>query len=141
MPDVKEKILVTLKPLQLSVLATITPDGKPWARYVMTKGGDDLTLRCATFAAARKVGQIAANPEVHLTCGVTDPMAMRPYLQVQGKATFTREEGERHRFWNVTLQPIFSGPDDPNYGVIVIESYRIELWTPGTFTPEVWQAE
>jgi general stress protein 26 len=65
---------------------------------------------------------------------------MAPYLQIQGIARFTREKEERHGFWNDMLKPIFSGPDDPDYGVIIVEPYRIEYCTPGTFVPEVWQA-
>lgn len=140
MSNVKEQILSILTPLQLSEIATITEDGKPWVRYVMTTGAKDLTIRFATFAQSRKVQQIAANPEVHITCGVTDPTVMRPYLQIQGLARFSVEQGERRGFWNEMLSSYFSGPDDPNYGVIVVTPYRIELTTPGSFTPEVWTA-
>jgi general stress protein 26 len=140
MTDLKQQILGILTPLQLSTVATLTEEGKPWVRYVMTTGAADLSVRFATFAQARKVGQISANPEVHLTCGVTDPAVMKPYLQVQGRARFSTEAGERHAFWNETLAPYFSGPDDPNYGVVVVVPYRIELCTPGSMTPEVWTA-
>jgi general stress protein 26 len=138
MADVKEQIRGILAPFQLASLATITGDGKPWVRYVMTAGAADLTVRFATFADSRKVAQITANPEVHLTCGVTDAVAMRPYLQIQGRARFTTEKDERHPFWNESLAPYFSGPDDPNYGVVIVTPYRIELLVPGSMTPEVW---
>lgn len=140
MSDVKEEIRAILTPLQLASVATITENGRPWVRYVMTTGAEDLTVRFATFAQSRKVGQISANLEVHLTCGITDPTVMRPYLQIQGRARFSTEKDERHRFWNATLAPYFSGPDDPNYGVVVVTPYRIELCTPGSMTPEVWSA-
>lgn len=35
------------------------------------------------------------------------------------------------------LKSIFSGADDPNYAVVVIKPYRIELWTPPGMEPEV----
>jgi general stress protein 26 len=38
------------------------------------------------------------------------------------------------------LAAYFTGPDDPNYGVIIVAPYRIELATPGTHIPEVWTA-
>ncbi len=125
---------------QLSSLATINEEGKPWVRYVMAVGDGSMTLRCASFIEARKVQQIAANPEVHLTAGVTNPMDMKPYLQVQGRAAFTTEKEARHAFWNPTLAPIFDGPDDPKYGVLEVTPYRIELWSPGSFAPEIWTA-
>jgi general stress protein 26 len=140
MGELRKKILSITTQLQLSGLATITEEGKPWVRYVITVGADDMNIRFATSISTRKVKQIELNPEVHLTCGVKDPMNMAPYLQIQGRARFTREKEERHGFWNDMLKPIFSGPDDPDYGVIIVEPYRIEYCTPGTFVPEVWQA-
>lgn len=139
MADLKEQILQIIKQPQLSGFATVTEEGKPWVRYVMALGGDDMQIRLASFVSARKVQQIARKPEVHLTCGVTDPMKMAPYLQIQGRARFTTEEAERHGFWNEMLAPIFSGPDDPDYGVVVVTPYRIEYCTPGKYEPDVWQ--
>ena len=140
MADLKERILGIIRQPQLSGFATVTEEGRPWVRYVMAVGGDDMEIRFASFVSARKVKQIAGEAEVHLTCGVTDPTKMAPYLQIQGRARFTTEEGERHTFWNDMLKPIFSGPDDPNYGVVVVTPYRIEYCTPGEHEPEVWEA-
>jgi len=141
MSDLKQRIRDILRTPQLSGLATINDEGKPWVRYVMALADDDLTVRCATFVGARKVAQIGANPEVHLTCGVTDPTQMAPYLQIQARASLTTDEGERHAFWSDMLAQIFEGPDDPNYGVLIMKPYRIELCNPGSMEPEVWTAE
>lgn len=141
MSDLKERILKILQQMQMSSLATITPDGKPWVRYVMTVASPDMVIRCATFISARKVKQIEKNPEVHLTCGVTDPRNMAPYLQVQGRAKLNTSKDARHAFWSDMLAPIFSGPDDPNYGVLEITPYYIEYSSPGSLEPEVWKAE
>lgn len=138
MADLEARIQEILSQPQLSGLATINEDGKPWVRYVMVVGDGSMTLRCASFVEARKVTQIAANPEVHLTAGVTNPMDMKPYVQVQGRAAFTTEKEVRHAFWSPMLAPIFDGPDDPKYGVLEVTPYRIELWSPGSFEPEVW---
>lgn len=64
-------------------------------------------------------------------------MDMKPYRQIEGVATVVTGEAERHAFWNPALAKIFSGPDDPNYGVIVILPYRIEYQTMGAMTPEI----
>ena len=140
MTDLRSRIQGILSTPQLSSLATITLDAEPWARYVMAAGAADMRNRCASFACARKVEQIRANPLVHLTCGVTDPAAMSPYLQVQGRAVFTMDHDERHAFWYPMLQQVFEGPDDPNYGVIIITPYRVEYCVPGVMQPEVWEA-
>ena len=141
MPDLKERILAILQQPQLAGLATITHDGKPWVRYVMTVASPDMTIRCATFISARKVLQIQENPEVHLTCGITDPRNMTPYLQVQGRATLNTGKEARHGFWSDMLASIFDGPDDPKYGVLEIKPYYIEYVSPGMYEPEVWKAE
>jgi general stress protein 26 len=140
MPDLKERILAILRQPQLAGLATIAQDGKPWVRYVMTVASADMTIRCATFVSARKVKQIKKNAEVHLTCGVTDPRSMGPYLQVQGRATLNTSKEARHGFWSDMLKAIFSGPDDPNYAVLEIKPYYIEYTSPGVHEAEVWKA-
>ena len=137
MSELKEQIVGELKTLKLANLATVTEAGLPWTRYVMMAGDGDLTLRCATFLGARKAAQIKKNPEVHVTCGVLNPMEMTPYYQIQGLAEIITDEAERHAFWNPSLEPIFSGPDDPTYAVVVIRPYRIERCTPPNMKPEV----
>jgi len=138
MSELKERILSILHKPQLAALATVTEMGNPWVRYVVTVGDGDLIIRCATFADSRKVKHIEGRSDVHLTCGVNSFMEMQPYLQIQGQATVTADKDERHSFWNDMLAPIFEGPDDPNYRVIVIKPYRIEYCTPGSYAPEVW---
>ena len=138
MSALKDRIAAIIAPLQLSSVATIAEGGKPWVRYVMTVGRDDLSVRFATFAQSRKVAQIGANPEVHVTLGVNDPSMMKPYLQIQGLARFSTEAAERHGFWSEMLADYFSGPDDPNYGVVIVTAYRIEYCVVGS-KPEVWE--
>ena len=138
MPELKEHILSILHKPQLAALATVTEMGNPWVRYVVTVGDGDLVLRCATFDKSRKVQHIEHRPDVHLTCGATSMTEMHPYLQIQGRATVSNDADERRNFWNDMLEPIFSGPDDPEYRVVIITPYRIELVTPGSFEPQVW---
>jgi general stress protein 26 len=140
MADLKPRIMEILRQPQLAGFATVTTEGKPWVRYVVSFTGEDLTIRFASFANSRKVAQLNSNPEVHLTCGVSNQQDMRPYLQIQGRAQFVTDRAERHGFWNDLFKNYFQGPDDPNYGVVVIKPYRIELWSPGSLTPEVWEA-
>ena len=138
MADLEQKILDIIHKPQMAALATVTEMNNPWVRYVVTVGGGDLSLRCATFLESRKVQQIENNPNVHVTCGVESFKKMQPYLQIQGKARVTTDKDERHSFWNEMLEPIFNGPDDPKYANIVVDAYRIEYCTPGSYEPEVW---
>lgn len=138
MSDLEQRILDIIHKPQLAALATVTDLNNPWVRYVVTVGDGDFKLRCATIAGSRKVKQIESNPNVHITCGVSSLMEMQPYVQIQGKATVTVAKEERHGFWNDMLASIFDGPDDPAYSVIVVEPYRIEYCTQGSYEPEVW---
>jgi len=140
MNDIRQRILSIIRPAHLASLATITEDGKPWTRYVIPRADDDLNIRVATRVNSLKVAQIRKNPEVHLTCGVSDPRNVDTFLQIQGQARFTTDRHERESFWDPHLENIFDGPDDPGYGVIVITPYRIELWKEGDSEPEVWEA-
>ena len=139
MPSLKERILDVVKGPTLSGLATTT-DGKPWVRYVITEASDDLTFRLPSFTSARKIAQIESNPEVHLTCGIPDRTVMGPYLQIQGRAEFTTDREARHSFWSDRLGALFDGPDDPSYGIIIIQAYRIEYCHVG-LESEVWEGD
>ena len=139
MSELKEKILSKMKTPTLAVLATITDEGKPWARYVMPFADKNLTLWMATRLNTRKVGQIRKNPEVHVTAGCVNPEAREPFLQIQGKAQILNDEASRKLVWNDGLKAIFSGPDDPNFGVVKVTPYRIEYQPMGPVPAEVWE--
>ncbi len=95
MPNLKDRILDVVKAPCLAGFATITKDGKPWVRYVITEASDDLTFRFSSFVNVRKVAQIQGNPEAHLTCGITHLTEMGPYLQIQGRAEFATDREAR----------------------------------------------
>ena len=86
MDQLKNKILSKMKDLTLATFATVTEDAKPWARYVVVKADEDMNIWFATFQSSRKIGQVSANPEVHLLLGVTDLPAAASWVQIQGRA-------------------------------------------------------
>ena len=137
--EVKQKIFSKIKVPTLSVLSTITEQGKPWGRYVTPFADDNLTLWMATFAQSRKVGQIKKNPEVHITTGVTEIEGAESYMQIQGRAEILTDDETKKSVWFDHLANIFSGPDDPNYCVCKITPYRIEYHTMGMTDPEIWE--
>lgn len=137
MSDLQTRILDLVQKHRLAALATITEDGKPWARYVAINVAPDLTIRTATFRNSRKVAQVKNNPEVHLTCGYAGN-ATTSYVQIQGRAEVTDDRQERYALWNDHFKAYFQGPDDPNYVVMVIRPYRIELMTDASHQPQVW---
>ena len=139
MSDLTQRIFTIIREPHLASFATIAEDGKPWVRYVMCHASEDLTIRFSTFVGSRKVAQIKKNPEVHVTCGVTDLATAQSYLQIQGKAEFSTDKAEREAYWDDHLKKYFKGPDDPNYGIIIVKPYRIELYTMGNNKADVWE--
>lgn len=139
MNDLKQKIFEAARELQLINIATITEDGRPWVRYVMGKADKDLVFRFCTHLGSRKVGQIRKNPDVHISLGVSALETAQHWLQVQGTAAVSTDTDERHAFWFDELSNYFSGPDDPDYGIVMIRPSRIEMGTMGDMTPEVWE--
>ncbi len=139
--NLKEEIFEVIKEPHLTNLATITEDGKPWNRYVIAVGSDDLTIRFSTILNLRKVNHIKKNPEVHLNCGISGMEEMKPYLQIQGKAEITTDQHERNNFWNEGLKSYFSGPEDPNYLIVIVKPYLIEYNKPADMgPPQIWTA-
>lgn len=138
--ELQHRIFELSKDLQLANCATITEDGKPWVRYVMGKAEPDLTFRFSTHLATRKVAQIRKNPQVHISLGVTDVTAPNAWIQLQGIAEIVTDQAERDAFWYDLLQTIFTGPDDPNYAIVIVRPSRIELEKMGNLPPEVWEA-
>jgi general stress protein 26 len=140
MSDLKQRIYEASKDMQLINVATINEEGKPWVRYVMGKADSELVFRFCTHLDSRKTGQIRNNPDVHVSLGVSSLETAKHWLQVQGTAEVSTDKNELDSFWFDDLKNYFSGPDDPNYSLIIIRPSKIELGTMGNPTPEVWKA-
>jgi general stress protein 26 len=139
MRDLQQRIFNISKELQLINFATITEDGKPWVRYVMANADSNLAYRFCTHLGSRKISQIKKNPHVHISMGVANLETAKNWLQVQGTAEVSLDRNERHSFWFDELKNYFSGPDDPNFCIIIVRPSRIEFGTMGNITPEVWE--
>ncbi len=139
MDDLKNKILGKMRELTLASFATVTEDGKPWVRYVAVKADDDMNIWFATFKTSRKIRQVSANPDVHLLLGVTDLPTAASWVQIQGRAEFLEDAETKNAVWYSMLEPMFTGPDDPNYIVCKIVPYRIEHYSMNRQEPEVWK--
>ncbi|UCF94354.1 MAG: pyridoxamine 5'-phosphate oxidase family protein [Desulfobacterales bacterium] len=140
MNDLQAKILTKMQELTLAALATTTEDGKPWTRYVVVRADEQMNIWFATFKGSRKTRQIARNPEVHLVLGVADLQTAVSWLQIQGRAVILDDPATKQAVWYDRLNPIFSGPDDPNYVVGKVTPYRIEYYMMNKREPEVWEA-
>jgi general stress protein 26 len=142
MSDVKTRVLQIIReqsPLVAS-LATVAEDGRPWVRYVVPDVADDLTMTVATGLRSKKVAHIRATPEVHLTCGSIDMTKPGSYLQIEARAEVVSDPEAKKANWSEGLAAYFDGPDDPNYALLAIRPYRIEILGMTDMNTEVWAA-
>lgn len=134
-----QKIKDILNVPQLGSLATISKDGKPWVRYIQISADQNLNLSFATCLSSRKIEHINKSSEVHITIGVQNMSELNnPYLQIQGRAVVNTTSEAKNTLWHDMLSNIYEGPDDPNYAVIIVTPYRIELCNINNPAPEVW---
>lgn len=140
MSEIREKILATMNDYTLASFVTVTAENLPWTRYVVVKADDQMNIWFATFKESRKVNQIARSPEVHLVLGVTDMSKAVSWIQVQGTAEILEDADSKKAVWYDMLEPMFNGPEDPNYVVCKVRPYRIEYYTMNQRLPKVWKA-
>jgi len=138
MKDLEKQLLELFHRDRLAGLATVTPDGRPWVRYVTLLAKTGFPLVFCTDVHSRKMAHIRANPEVHLTSGNLEPPDDSVYLQIQGRAEVSTDPSARSRYWKKEWTRYFKGPDDPNYVIVEVAPYRIELYGPHGFEPLVW---
>jgi len=141
MNALEEKIWKILGRRQTAALATLGESGAPWVRYVTIEADPDFTLRFCTSLGSRKAGQIAANPNVHVTCGNLQPPDDSAFLQIAGRAEIRSDGKARAEHWNEEWRRYFKGPDDPDYVMVFIHPCRIEYNGPGSFVPIVWESK
>jgi len=137
MTELRRRIVELINQAEYASFATITEDEKPWVRFVSPRASEDMTLRFSTFANSRKVRQIAKHSEVHLTLSVGSGETMT-YLQIQGLARVTDDLAELTAYWQPEMAEYFKGPDDPQYRVVIVDPYRVEVNLPGQIEPLVW---
>jgi general stress protein 26 len=123
---------------QTAALATIGENGAPWVRYVTVRAEKDLTLSFCTARSTRKARQIAARPDVHLTCGILNPPDGSAFLQVAGRAEIRSDAATRSACWQEGWRRYFQGPDDPDYIMVFVRPAFIEYNAPGAPEPEIW---
>lgn len=139
MNTLEKQILEIISIPQVSGLATISEDGKPWVRNVVTRGNEDMILQIATSKHMRKVKHITDSPEVHLSCGSNSLTEMAPYLQITGIASIDESEEVKGAFWNPGLEQYFNGPTDPDYVVIKVKMTQVEYYDPKDLAhPKIW---
>jgi general stress protein 26 len=111
------------------VMGTVGRDSRPHVRYMAGVVMDEpFTLYMQTFYDTRKVDDLIANPHVSLLMAKPD---WTQWVTIMGRAAMEiNSQKKREIFDRIPISgAYFNGPDDPNYGVIVMAVDKLELWT------------
>ena len=129
----KDDVIDLIKDAGYGVLATL--DGKqPKARPMMPYLDEDGNLLIAALATSRTIDQIKKNPLVEM-CFIDRKMA---FARISGKSLISTAKEKKELIWNNNpmLRQYFSGPEDPNFVLLVIETGNVEAMTPFQKSPE-----
>ena len=135
--ELKKKIHEVIKGVSMGCFATIK-DGKPWVRYVMVSGDENLDIYFTAMKQSRKIRQIQADPHCHVLVGGDAKDFTKSLVQVAGRAEILEDLETKKKFWQEYHKTMFKGPDDPNFVVIRVKPGQIELWGGGKMEPEVY---
>jgi general stress protein 26 len=127
-------------------LTTVDARGRPRGRIVHPVWEEPIGW-LATFRKSFKAKHLAANPWVSLA--YWDQAHEQIYAEC--RATWIDDDAQKARLWELysskpegyPLGDFWKGPDDPNYGLLRLDPWRIELWSvKGLFErtpPQVWR--
>ncbi len=140
MNDTKQTILGALQGGTgfLCSLATVTPEGAPWVRYMMGTIDNDMTIRFATRLDSRKVAHIRNRPNVHVLCGNSDPSVDAPYFQIEGTAAINTDLEAKRAAWSDALAAYFQSPESPEWCVLEVHPSRIAIHSMTSMDTKVW---
>ena len=121
-------------------MATVDGD-RPRVRPVSAFLQDDMTILIAAFAKSRKMAELARNPNVELCYvdGGHNQVRVSGTAEVIDDVAVKRDVMENNlprEMW----EKFFSGPEDPNFGLVRIVPERFEWNSSGevgyrTYTP------
>jgi general stress protein 26 len=114
---------------RIAMLTTRAPDGtltsRPMALQEVEFDGD---LWFFAERGSRKLGHIAADPRVNVTCG-----SGSRWVSLAGTATVVDDGARKRELWNAGAEAwLPQGPDDPSVVLVRVEAEGAEYWdSPG----------
>jgi general stress protein 26 len=112
----------------MGYLATVDGD-QPRVRTMIPILKDDGRLLMATFSNTKKLGQIAKNSKVEI-CFVDRKLS---HCRIEGRASVSGDQALKEELWNkqLMLRQFYSGPEDPNFILIVVSPIKINVRNVG----------
>lgn len=130
----KQEAIDLIKDAGYGVMATTEGD-QPKARPMMPFLDEDGSLLLAVLGHSRCIGQVKANPKVEF-CFIDRKMS---FARLSGLARVSSDMEKKERVWNYIpmLRQYFSGPEDPNFVLLDIETTQVEAMTPHQKSPDI----
>lgn len=130
----KEEVIDLIKDAGYGFLAT-TEGKQPKVRPMMPYLTDEGNLLLALLSHSRTILQIKENPLVEI-CYVDRKMC---FCRISGKASISTDLEQKGTVWNNVpmLRQFFSGPQDPNFVLVVINPGTIEAMSPTQKQPDI----
>jgi general stress protein 26 len=132
--NLQEKVEQVLDQHPVGTMATVRND-KPYSRY-MTFFHDDLTLYTATNEHTHKVEDLRSNPNAHILVGQNG--TNEPHIEIEAKAEIEDSPQLKEKYWDESLRPWISGPDDSEYVLLRLQPQTILYYeSPGSEPQEM----
>ena len=121
-----KKVLELIRDVKYVMLTTSDASGALVSRPLTTlEANFDGTLRFLVAADSDLALDVQERPQVNL--GYADPKGSA-YVSVSGEAEVRRDPARAKALWNPWAQAFFSGPDDPNVGVLEVAVRSAQYW-------------
>ncbi|WP_342563989.1 pyridoxamine 5'-phosphate oxidase family protein [Paenibacillus sp. FSL R7-0345] len=122
--ELEQTIIKTLDDNKFGSFGTIEAGNKPKVRY-MAVFHDGLNIYLATNRKTHKVEELQDNPNAFLLLGY-EQGGGKDVLEIEARASVTKDDSLRSKVWNKSLEEWFKGPDDPDYVILELTPTRIE---------------
>lgn len=134
MADIRDTALKVIEKDNIGVMATVSADNKPHARY-MTFFNEGFILYTITDKRTAKVDEIEANPNVYILLGYEEGLFNKNFVEIEAEVSLSEDDSLIEHLWNPAMNAIFEGEDDPNILILKLTPKRVYL--RGTKNQEV----
>ena len=146
--EIEPEFMARIRRIVWCTVSTVDALGRPRSR-ILHPIWEGSTGWIATGRRSFKAKHIARNPYVSLS--YWDPQQEQVYVDC--RAQWEERTQEKRRIWQLfhstppplgyDLAQFFGAPDDPNYGLLKLAPWRVELWSLQELVkgrpPQVWR--
>lgn len=126
MADARDTALKVIDKDNIGVMATVSPDNKPQARY-MTFYNEGFILYTMTDKRTSKVEEVEAHPEAYILLGYEEGLFNKNFVEIEAEVSVTDNNELIKHLWNPAMNAIFDGKDDPNILILKLTPKNVHL--------------